>query len=102
MTRTFLKEVNAPERTASLWVGLVWLGFLGGRLTAGLVVRPGYEAWLGLVLILFVGGCLGNLIGTYRAAAGGLARPVLGVAPAPVRPAVLGRGLGGLPADAWG
>jgi fucose permease len=100
MTRTFLKEVHAPERTVTFWLGLVWLGFLGTRLLAGLVVRPGYESWLVLFAIMFAGVCLGNLIGTYRAVAGGLTLLLLGVSLAPVFPTVLGLVLRSFPAEA--
>ncbi len=99
MTRTYLKEVHASERSVGLWLALVWLGFVAGRLVTGLVVHPGYEAWLILFLIMLVGVCLGNLIGNYGRVSGGLTLVLVGVSLAPVFPTVLGLVLRSFPGE---
>jgi fucose permease len=99
-TRSFFKEVKTPERTGTLWLALIWLGFLGGRLLTGLLVRPGYEDWLVLFLIMLAAVCLGNLIGTYQSGAGGVTLLLLGMALAPVFPTLLGLVLTSFPASA--
>ena len=99
LMRRGLKELQLPEHRVSLWVGLLWLAFLGSRLVTGLVVHTGYEAWLVLFALMLAAVTLGNLIGNYRPVSGALALLLVAVCLAPVLPTVLGLVLRWLPQD---
>jgi fucose permease len=99
LARSNLKELHVPERQITLWVGGLWLAFLGARLLTGLVIRPGYEAWLVLFLIMLAGVTLGNLIGNDRPTAAGWALLLTAACLAPVFPTVLGLVLRTFPGD---
>jgi fucose permease len=100
LARRSLKELHVPERSITLWVGGLWLAFLAARLLTGLVIRPGYEAWLVLFLIMLAGVTLGNLIGNDRPTGGGLALLLMAACLAPVFPTVLGLVLRTFPGEA--
>ena len=56
-----------PQAVELLYaLGLLWLAFLGTRLLAGLIVRPGYEAWIVLFAVMLAAVTLGNRFGFTR------------------------------------
>ena len=99
LMRRSLKELMVPERSTALWVGGLWLAFLSARLLTGLVIGPGYEAWLVMFLLMLAGITLGNLIGNYRPTSGSLAMGLTAIALAPVFPTIVGQVLRSFPHD---
>jgi fucose permease len=96
----YLKDVGVPEQTATVWLGLCWVVFLGMRLLSGAAIRPGFEPWWILLLALTTAVCLGNLVGSYRPTGSGLGLLLLAACIAPVFPALIGLVLRWFPADA--
>ncbi|HYT89201.1 MAG TPA: MFS transporter [Gemmataceae bacterium] len=86
----YLKDVGITARMAIVWLGMLWLLFLGSRILAGALIPRTDEAWWIVFLAGFTTVCLGNLVGNYGPTGGGLGLLLLGACLAPIFPALLG------------
>lgn len=89
----YLTELHfTPRALGWLWAGF-WALFLAARLVTGLLLVPGYEAWVALVLVLLVAVIHGNLVGVYDRGSAGWGFLSLGGCFGPVFPLLLGLSL---------
>jgi hypothetical protein len=87
--RPYLAEIGYSGRTIVRLLAGFWCAFLVLRFGLGWMIRPGYEAWLVLVLIGLSSMVVGNLAGSYAPTPGYLGFWLLGACYGPILPALL-------------
>jgi fucose permease len=97
---TYLKELGYPQRSAALVWWSFWVVFLGSRVLAAVGVQAGFAPWLILLLALLSAVTLGNLVGAYQPASGGLGLMLVGLSFGPLFPTVVGIVLSLFPGEA--
>jgi len=89
-TPAYLKELGFPQPTAPILWWSFWGVFLGARLLTAAFVQHGNAPWFILLLALLAAITLGNLVGAYRPASGGLGLLLVGLSFGPLLPTVVG------------
>jgi hypothetical protein len=88
-TRPFLSELGYKERVVTLLMVGFWLAFLLARISAGWVMRPGFESWFLLTFILISAMIMGNLAGAYAPSSGIVGFWLVGACYGPLLPTFL-------------